>query len=130
MKGSITAFVVLIAMSLCSYSLSQTTTYQSDKFTQCSWNSLTQSKDLCQEVLSNVQIEINRQETRMSITTDGNIADYQIDDELIVSNPTMEFSLTSADGTAWKMILDMSNNTIWMSSVDDQFAATILYTYN
>jgi hypothetical protein len=130
MKLTITAAIILIVMSFFSYSFSQSVTYQSDKYNQCAWNSTTQSKDLCQEVVSNVQIEINRQETRISITTDGNVTEYQIIDELIASNPTTEFALISADGTAWKLILDMSNNTVWTSSVDDQFAATISYKYN
>ncbi|MDD2982767.1 MAG: hypothetical protein PHQ74_05215 [Crocinitomicaceae bacterium] len=130
MKRIITAFAFLMAMTFSSYSLSQNVVYQSDRYDVCVWNAQTQSNDLCQEVVSNVQIEINRPERELSITTDGNIAVYEIDEEQTVSNPTMEFELTSADGTSWKMMIHMLDNTIRMYSVDDPSVAAIKYFYN
>lgn len=127
MKGTITALSLMFIISLCSFAHAQTTTYESVKNNQCSWNDQTQSKDLCRETLSNVQIEINRSNQEILITTDGYLSVYHIDEETILSNPYMEFKLTSADGTAWEMSIDMATNIIWMDLTNSQFSDSISY---
>lgn len=130
MKGAITTFIFVITMSISSYSISQTTNYQSDNNNLCSWNSTTQTKNLCRESVNDVQIEINLTDLRVSITTDGNIAEFQIENWTKLGNALMMINLISADGTSWEMGHELLNNKIWMDLVDEKFSDSITYLYH
>ena len=128
MKKATTAFGLLIVMSLFSLSFAQTTTYQSSKSTMCSWNSETQVKDICREVMSNVQIEVNQSENSIFITTDGDVSVFHIENITNSGGMHIAYSLISADGTSWKMIIEPTNNIIWMDLVNDTHAESISYS--
>ena len=130
MKKATTALFLMAIMSFTTYSFSQNATYESVKNNQCSWNDQTQQKDLCQEVLSTVQLNINRTENRIFITTDGNESVFRIDEERVLNISKMEFSLTSADGTSWEMIINVLENTVWMDMNNSHSTDSISYILN
>ena len=130
MKKATTALFLMAIMSFTTYSFSQNATYESVKNNQCSWNDQTQQKDLCQEVLSTVQLNINRTENRIFIITDGNESVFRIDEERVLNISKMEFSLTSADGTSWEMIINVLENTVWMDMNNSHSTDSISYILN
>lgn len=130
MKAAITTLVFVTTMSLSSYSFSQTANYQSDKNNLCSWNSETQTKNLCREVSNDVQIEISQKENRVSITTDGNVAEFHIENWTQLGNALVMINLISADGTSWEMGHELQNNKIWMDLVDEKLSESITYLYH
>lgn len=128
LKGTITAFGLMMSMSLFSYSFSQDTTFESVKNNQCAWNEQTQIKDLCTEVANDVQIEINVNENRVSITTDGYISEYKIENWVNSGGIIQNYNLISADGTSWKMAVHLTNNEIWLDMENNQYTDSITYT--
>ena len=127
MKGTITVFsLMIISMSFFSYSYSQVLNFESLINTQCSWNEETQVKDICEEVLSVVQIEINRPNKQVLITSDGFTSIFIID-AVATNNSNLDFSLTSADGTSWVMSVNTTMNTIWMDMIESHFTDSISY---
>ncbi len=117
----------MVMMSFFSYSFSQNTIYESTKNNQCSWNEQTQQKDLCREVLISVQLEIDRAQNRIFITTGGNTSVFKIEEEITVNNPISEFKLISAEGNLWNMSIDLTNHTIWLDMENSQFTDSISY---
>lgn len=128
LKGTITALGLMISMSLFSYSFSQTTTYGSIKNNQCTWNDETQSKDLCREVANDVQIEIHVNENRVSITTDGYISEYKIENGVNSGGTIQNYNLISADGTSWTMAVHLTNNEIMIDMENNPYTDSIIYT--
>ncbi len=128
MKKATTALFLMAIMSFTTYSFSQNVTYESVKNNQCSWNDQTQQKDLCQEVLSTVHLEINITENRVSITTDGYISEYQIENWLNSGGTVQKYTLISADGTFWKMTVYPTINEILLDMDNDQYSNSTTYS--